>query len=90
MSSNLVDSVWSLMRDEELYSPEDLANWSLQPIDVVTRVLRFLERYGFAEQVVKREPLFRKLADAPDPSGSMTILQKMIVGGNLRDVETVT
>lgn len=90
MGSNLVDLVWSCMRDDELYSPEDLANWSLQPIDVISRVLRFLERYGFAEQVVRREPLFRKLADAPNPSGALTILQKMIVGSDLRDVEAVT
>lgn len=85
----MVDLVWSSMRDGELYSPWDLANWSLQPTDAVTRVLEFLTRYGFAEQVVKRQPLFRKLEDAPDPCEALRILQRMMADESPRSVESI-
>jgi len=78
------------MRDGELYSPWDLANWSLQPTDAVTRVLEFLTRYGFAEQIAKRQPLFRKLEDVPDPCEALRILQKMITDENHPRVESMT
>lgn len=88
--SNLADLMWASMKDGDLYSPEDLANLSLQSTDAVSRVLEFLSRYGFAEQVVKRQPLFRKLADVPDPCGALEILQKVTADKDLRDMETVT
>lgn len=90
MSRDLADLVWSLMADGELYSPEDLANSSLQPTDLVTRVLEFLARYGFAEMVVKRQPLFKKSSDVPNPGDTLTTLQTIIADQNLRDVEATT
>jgi hypothetical protein len=90
MSPDLVNSVWTFMRDGELYSPEDLANSSLLPTDLVTRVLEFLTRYGFAEMVVKHQPLYRKSADVPDPGDSLTFLQTIIADQSLRDVEATT
>lgn len=87
MGRDLVDSVLAFMRDGELYSPEDLANASLQPTDLVARVLEFLARYGFAEMVVKHQPLFRKSSDLPDPGDSISVLQRIIAGHPLRDVE---
>jgi hypothetical protein len=77
------------MRDGDLYSAEDLANSSLHPTDVVSRVLQFLTRYGFAEMVMKRQPLFRKLADVPAPADSLALLQRIVVAGrNRHKVET--
>jgi hypothetical protein len=90
MNTNLIDLVWSSMKDGELYSPEDLANWSLQPTEVVARVLGFLTRYGFIEQLAKRQALFRKLADAPDPCSALKVLQRITAENDLRDLETLT
>jgi len=86
---DLVDWVWSAMRDGEFYSPSDLANSSGQPIHAVVRVLEFLGRYGFADQVTRRELIFRKVADAPAPGAALRILQAMIEDASAGSAERV-
>lgn len=83
--SSLVDSVWTAMRDDELYSPRDLADTLGLPEDATVRVLELLARYGFAERVTKRELIFRKLADAPDPGGTLRILEFLIADSDRRE-----
>ena len=64
MSLDMVDLVWSLMRDGEFYSPADLANTLGEPTDTIVRILEFLARYKFAERMTKRELIFRKIPPA--------------------------
>ena len=54
MSLDIIDLVWSLMRDGEFYSPADLANPHGQPTDTIVRILEFFARYKFAERMTKR------------------------------------
>lgn len=89
MSLSTVDVVWSLMSDGELYSPRDLANSSGQSADSVTRVLEFLKRYGFAEQVTRRESIFRKVAHAPAPGDALRILQTLVNDNSVRETGRV-
>lgn len=78
MTLNPIDSVWSSMRKGEFYSHNDLANKSGQPIDAVGRISEFLVRYGFAERLTTREPILRKLSDAPHPGDASRILQALL------------
>jgi hypothetical protein len=78
MAFDLVDVVWSAMRDNEFYSPDDLANILGQPLESVARVLEFLKKYRFAEQVTRREMIFRKIANSPRPGDALRILQTVL------------
>jgi hypothetical protein len=82
MALDVVDLVWSAMRDDEFYSPNDLANSLEQPVQSVTRVLEFLKKYKFAEQISRREMIFRKVANSINPGDALRVLQMMI--GDLR------
>jgi hypothetical protein len=86
MALDVVDLVWSAMRDDEFYSPNDLANSLKQPVQSVTRVLEFLKKYKFAEQILRREMIFRKVANAPSPGDALRVLQMMI--GDVRVEQT--
>jgi hypothetical protein len=79
MTLDMVDSVWSAMQKGEFYSPRDLANTLRQPSCTVIRVLEFLARYGFAEQVTRRELIFRKLENDLSPGSALMVL-RMLVG----------
>jgi hypothetical protein len=78
MTFDVVDLVWSAMRDGEFYSPNDLANSLEQQVESVTRVLEFLKKYKFAEQVSRREMIFRKKANNPSPGDALRVLQTML------------
>jgi DNA-binding IclR family transcriptional regulator len=78
MVLDVVDTIWSAMHDNELYSPSDLANSLEQPIETVTRVLEFLKKYKFADQVTRREMLFRKTAAAVGPGDALRVLQTLL------------
>ena len=78
MALDVVDLVWSAMRDDEFYSPNDLANSLKQPVQSVTRVLEFLNKYEFAEQISRREMIFRKVANSPSPGDALKVLQTVI------------
>jgi hypothetical protein len=86
MALDIVDLVWSAMRDDEFYSPNDLANSLKQPVQSVTRVLEFLKKYKFAEQILRREMIFRKVANTPSPGDALRVLQMMI--GDVRVEQT--
>jgi len=75
MALDMVDLVWSTMGNDEFYSLADLANSTGYTIDAVTRVLEFLTRYGFADRLTKREPIFKKIANAPAPGDVLRILR---------------
>ena len=87
--ANIIDLVWSTMKNDELYSPKDLAESLDQPVDLIVRVLGFLVRYGFAEQVTKHGPIVRKLADAPDPAGTLRILQLLVEDASMREPKRI-
>ena len=78
MTFDIVDTLWLAMKDGEYYSPSDLANSLGQPIEEVTRVLEFLAKYDFAQQVAKSEMLFRKLAGAIRPGDALRVLQTVL------------
>jgi hypothetical protein len=78
MRLDLVDAIWSAMRDGEFYSPNDLANSLEQPVESVTRVLEFLKRYKFAEQVTRREMIFRKVANSLSPGEALRVLRTVL------------
>ena len=78
MAFDVVDLIWSEMRDGEFYSPNDLANSLEQPVESVTRVLEFLKKYKFAEQVSRREMIFRKKANNPSPGDALRVLQTVL------------
>jgi predicted transcriptional regulator len=77
MSLDMIDLVWSLMRDGEFYSPADLANTLGQPTDTIVRILEFLARYKFAERMTKRELIFRKIPTGPSPNEAVKILRML-------------
>ena len=78
MAFDMVDMVWSAMENNELYSPNDLANNLGQPVETVTRVLEFLKKYKFAEQITRREMIFRKVASDPRPGDALRVLQTVL------------
>jgi hypothetical protein len=78
MALDVVDLIWSSMRNDEFYSPSDLANSLKQPVQSVTRVLEFLNKYKFAEQISRREMIFRKVANSVSPGDALRVLQTMI------------
>jgi lipopolysaccharide biosynthesis regulator YciM len=89
MALELVDTIWSAMHDNELYSPSDLANSLEQPIETVTRVLEFLKKYKFADQVTKREMLFRKVTGTLDPGDALRVLQTLLEDTHASDAGQV-
>ena len=78
MALDVVNLVWSAMQNDEFYSPNDLANRLEQPVQSVTRVLEFLNKYKFAEQISRREMIFRKASNTPNPGDALRVLQMMI------------
>jgi hypothetical protein len=78
MALDVVDLVWSAMQDDEFYIPNDLANSLKQPVQSVTRILEFLKKYKFAEQVTRREMIFRKVSDNPSPGDALKVLQTVL------------
>ena len=78
MGLDVVGAVWSAMEDAEFYSPNDLANSLEQPVESVTRVLKFLEKYEFAEQVAKSEMIFRKVNSELNPAEVLGALQAVL------------
>jgi hypothetical protein len=78
MALDMVDLIWSAMQDGEFYSPNDLANSLEQPVESVTRVLEFLKKYKFTEQVTRREMIFRKVANNPSPGDALRVLQTVL------------
>ena len=78
MALDVVDLVWSAMGDGEFYSPNDLANSLKQPVQSVARVLEFLKKYKFAEQLTRREMIFRKVGNNPSPGDALKVLQTVI------------
>ena len=78
MAFDVIDLIWSEMRDGEFYSPNDLANSLEQPVESVTRVLEFLKKYKFAEQVTRHEMIFRKTANSPSPGDAVRVLQTVL------------
>jgi hypothetical protein len=89
MSLDMVDLVWSLMRDGEFYSPADLANTLGQPTDTIVRILKFLARYNFAERMTKRELIFRKIPAGPGPSEAAKILRMLRANATLNKARQV-
>lgn len=85
MVLDLVDTVWSTMEDGEFYSPEDLANSLKQPTETVTRVLEFLKKYKFADQVTRREMIYRKTAATVGPGDTLRVLQTLLGDTNASD-----
>jgi hypothetical protein len=77
----MIDTIWSAMQEDEFYSPSDLANILRQPPYVVMRVLGFLEKYGFAERLTKRELIFRRLENRLGPSDALKALRMLVLGG---------
>jgi len=78
VGDDLIDSVWHAMRDDEVYTPRDLANRLDRPVFAVVRVLGFLARFGFAERVTGHELIFRKVSDAPAPGDALNILTMVL------------
>jgi hypothetical protein len=85
MVLDVVDAIWSAMEDDEFYSPSDLANSLEQPIETVTRVLEFLKKYEFADQVTRREMLFRKTSAAVGPGDALRVLQTLLEDTHVSD-----
>jgi hypothetical protein len=72
----LLSFVWGALGGEgEYYSPSDLANGSCYSVEMVTRTLEFLRRYGFVEQLANRELIFKKVEGAPSPDLVARILE---------------
>jgi hypothetical protein len=89
MTYDLINAVWSAMRVGEYYGPADLANRLGQPAEAVGRVLEFLAKYGFADQLTKHEIIVRKLPNGMRPGDALTVLQKLMQSGQVNDVEKV-
>ena len=83
MSLDMVEFVWSSMRDGELYSPADLANTLEQQTDTIVRILEFLATYKFIERMTKRELIFRKIPTGPSPNEAAKILRMLRANANL-------
>ena len=77
LTLDMIDAIWSVMKEEEFYSPSDLANILRQPPCVVVRVLDFLVKYGFAERLTKREQIFRRLENRLGPGNAMRVLGRV-------------
>ena len=90
MVLDMVDMVWSAMGDDDFYSPSDLANTLGQPIETVTRVLEFLKKYKFADQITRREMLFRKVTGTLDPGDALRVLQTLLEDAPASDAGQVT
>ena len=86
MTHDMIDTIWSAMQGNEFYSPTDLANISGQPSYAVVRVLDFLAKYGFAERLTQREPLFRRLENQVGPGDALRILQTLLGKAEADDV----
>lgn len=84
MALDIVDAVWSAMRDDEFYSPDDLANNLKHPVESVTRVLDFLTRYDFTRKVAENEMIYEKTSSWPSPSELFWAISE-IVGNPLPD-----
>ena len=78
MTLDLVDTVWSAMRESEFYTPNDLSNTLGEPTEAIVRILEFLARYGFAQKVTKRELIFRKVVNVPNPCDTLRILRTVV------------
>lgn len=78
MTLDMIDTVWCAMREDDFYSPADLANTLERPAEAVAQVLEFLARYGFAHRVTKRELIFTKVVKAPSPSEVLRILGTLL------------
>lgn len=76
--TGLIDLVWGAMTESEFYTPDDLANTSTQSSYEGLRILEFLTRHGFVERITRREPIYRKLENAPNPGDALRILQTLI------------
>jgi hypothetical protein len=79
MTLDMIDTIWSAMHGNEFYSPADLANTLGQPSYIVVRVLDFLAKYGFAERVTKRDPIFRRLENQLGPGDALRVLRMLLV-----------
>ena len=90
MSLDIIDLVWSLMRDGEFYSPADLANTLGQTTDAIARILEFLARYKFVERMTKRELIFRKIPTGPSPGEAAKILRMLRANAALNSASQVT
>jgi hypothetical protein len=78
MTLDLVELVWSAMQEDEFYSPIDLANILGRTVESVGRVLLFLKKYKFAEQVTNHEMIFRRIANNPCLGDALKVLQKVL------------
>ena len=78
MTLDLVNTVWSAMRESEFYTPNDLSNTLGEPTEAIVRILEFLTRYGFARRVTKRELIFRKVVNVPGPGDALRILLTVV------------
>jgi hypothetical protein len=77
MTLDMVDLVWSLMRDKEFYSPADLANILGQSTDTIVRIFELLAKHKFVERVTKNELIFRKIPAGPSPGEAVNILRML-------------
>ena len=66
------------MDEGELYSPSDLANSLGQSLNGIVRILQFLTRYGFVEQVTEREMMFRRLVVSQHPGKAVRVLRMLV------------
>jgi hypothetical protein len=89
MNLDMVDLVWSQMRDGEFYSPGDLANTLGQPTDMITRTLEFLARYKFIERMTKHELIFRKIPTGPSPGEAVRILRMLRANAAINNARQV-
>jgi hypothetical protein len=78
MTFDVIDAIWSAMHGNEFYSPTDLANILGEPSYIVVRVLDFLAKYGFAERLTKREPIFRRLENQLGPGDALRVLRVLL------------
>jgi hypothetical protein len=67
MAFDVPDAVWSTMDLSELHSPSDIAEKLKHPVESVSRVLEFLERYDLVERDFE-EMRFRRIAGSPSSS----------------------
>jgi hypothetical protein len=86
---DLIDLVWDAMRDNEVYTPRDLANRLDEPVFAIVRVLGFLTRFGFAERVTGQELIFRKVSSAPAPGDALEILTMLLEQPSESDARSV-
>jgi len=86
----MIDAIWSVMQESEFYSPSDLANILGQPTFLVARVLEFLAKYGFAEQVTKREMIFRRFEKKLSPGDALGVLRILLGEVDAQDAGRIT